>query len=125
MECLISMGPTPSSFEINMCAKKNCTINEPKMVDFHDDFTNLYKIFFVLSLTLFMVGEQWISGFVWHQNIMVTQYQPIAMSVVLTWHLAVISHCLIFRWLLPRMASPICQVTITQLQSYSVRDLHI
>ena len=63
------MGPTPSSFEINMCAKKNCTINEPKMVDFYDAFTNLYKIFFVLSLTLFMVGEQWISGFVWHQNI--------------------------------------------------------
>ena len=25
--------------------KKNCTINEPKMGNFHDSFTNLYKRF--------------------------------------------------------------------------------
>ena len=56
------------------------------MVNFQDAFTKLYKRFFVLSRTLFMAGEQWISGFVWHQNIMVTQYQPRAMSFGLTWH---------------------------------------
>ena len=26
--------------------KKKCTINKPKMVNFHDSFTNLYKRFF-------------------------------------------------------------------------------
>ena len=31
-----------------------------------------------------MSGEQWNSGFVWHQHIMLTQYQPTAMTFVLT-----------------------------------------
>ena len=39
--------------------------------------------FFVLSSTLDMAGEQWISGFVRDWNIMVTQYQPRDMSFVL------------------------------------------
>ena len=47
--------------------------NELKIVIFHDSFTNLYKRFFVLSWTLCMSGEQWVSGFVWHQSIMVTK----------------------------------------------------
>ena len=50
-----------------------------------------------LSWTLCMAGEQWTSGFVWHQNIMVTQYQPRAMSFFLTWHnlITLMSHCLV------------------------------
>ena len=40
----------------------------------------LYRsFFFVLSWTLCMAGEQWIAGFVWHWNIIVTKYQPRAM----------------------------------------------
>ena len=49
--------------------KKNCTINEPKMVSFHDSLPNSYKRYFVLSWTLCIAEEQWISGFVWHRNI--------------------------------------------------------
>ena len=45
---------------------KICTINEPKMGNFQDYITILYKRCFVLSWTFFMAGEQWISGFVWH-----------------------------------------------------------
>ena len=51
-------------------SKKNCTINELKMANFQGAFTNLYMRFFVLSWTLFMAVEQWLSGFVWHQNLL-------------------------------------------------------
>ena len=53
--------------------------------------------FFVLSSTLGMAGEQWISEFVWHWNIMVTHYQPRDMSFVLTWHklITLIWQCLL------------------------------
>ena len=45
-----------------------------------------------------MAGKQWVSGFVWHQEIMVTQYQPRAMNFVLTWHnlIIFILHCLVY-----------------------------
>ena len=80
--------------------KNNCTINELKMFFFvHDSFTNLYERFFVLSWTLCMAwhGDQWISGFVWHQNIIVTKYHPRAMSFIFTMHnlISLNSHCLI------------------------------
>ena len=38
-----------------------------------------------------MAGEQWISGLVWHRNIMINQYLPRAISFVFT----LISVCLI------------------------------
>ena len=78
--------------------KKNCTINWQKMANFHDSFI-IYTWVFVLSWTLCKAGEQWISGFVWHQNIMVTQYQPRAVSFVLTWHNLTtwMSHCISIR----------------------------
>ena len=85
-----------------MCevVKKNCTRNEPKIVNLIDAFTNLYKIFFVLSWTLCMAGEQSVWGFVWHLSIMVTRYQPRAMSFILTWHnlISLMSHCLLREW---------------------------
>ena len=39
-----------------------------------------------LSLSICMAKEQWISGFCWHQNILIIQYQPRAMSFIFTWH---------------------------------------
>ena len=46
-------------------------------------FSNLYNKTWVLTWTLCMPWEQWISGFVWRKNIMVTQYQP---SPKKTWY---------------------------------------
>ena len=74
---------------------KKCTINEPKMVNFQVAFTNLYEKFDMLSLTLCMSVEQWISGFARHQKIMVSQYQPRAMIVILTWPNLITLICLI------------------------------
>ena len=50
-----------------------------------------------MSWTLCMAGEQWLSGFVWHQNIMVTKYQHRAVSFIFTFHnlICLNSHCLI------------------------------
>ena len=33
-------------------SRKNCTINEPKMGNFHDSFTHSYKIFFCFVLNI-------------------------------------------------------------------------
>ena len=71
-------------YEINMSTKtvmnENCTINDPKKGHFQDIFTNLYTFFLVvLTQKVCMACKQWISGFVWHQKIMVTQFQPRAM----------------------------------------------
>ena len=61
----------------------------------------------MLSWTLCMAGEQWISGFVRPQKTMVSQYQPRAMIFILTWHylIIVISRCLIGK----KCRSWICQ----------------
>ena len=69
----------------------------PKMVNSHDPFTSLYKRVFVLSWKLCMAGEQWSSGFVWHQKIMVSKYPPRAVSFIFTLHnlISLNSHCLI------------------------------
>ena len=76
--------------------KKNCTINEPKIVKFYDSFTNLYKKFFVLSWTLCMAGEQWISGFFstkisWLLNIS----QRYEFIFTLQFDISLNSHCLL------------------------------
>ena len=63
--------------------QENWTVNGPAMVTFHDSLTNINMIFFVLSWTWCMAGEQWISGVVWHRNIMVTKYQPTEISWLL------------------------------------------
>ena len=85
------------------------------MVNFHDSFTNLYKRFFVLSWTLCMAGEQWISGFVEHQNIMVTKYQPRAMSFIFTLHnlISLNSH-----YLIPSSKSFFLKCTVPQSTAF-------
>ena len=50
-----------------------------------------------MHYALCMAGERWISGFVWHQKIMDTQYHPRGMMFILTLHnlITLISHCLV------------------------------
>ena len=71
---------------------------QKKSVFFSDAITNLYKRLCVLSSTLCTAWEWWISCFLWHQNIMITQYLPRAMSFILTWQnlITLISHCLLY-----------------------------
>ena len=53
-------------------------------------------------LTLCMATEQWVSGFVWHQNIMVTKYKLRAMSFIFTLHnlISLNSYCHIHKYLI-------------------------
>ena len=63
---------------------------------YQDAFTDLYDNTLVMTWTLCMSGEQWILGFIRPKKIMVTQYQPRAMTFVLAWYnlISLISHCL-------------------------------
>ena len=76
---------------------KNCTINEPKMVYFQDALIYLDNTFLVMTWIWCMSGEQWILGFIWPTKIVVSQYQPRAMTFVLAWYnlISLISHCLL------------------------------
>ena len=67
------------------------------MGHFQDAFTDLYNNILVKTWTLCMPGEQLTLGFIWPKKIMVTQYQPRAMTFVLAWYnlISLISHCLI------------------------------
>ena len=55
-------------------------MNEQKGVHFQDAFPDLYDTILVMTCTLCMSGEQWILGFIRPKKIMVTQYQPRAMT---------------------------------------------
>ena len=68
-----------------------------KIVYFQEAFIDLDHKFLVMTWTWCMPGKQWILEIIWPKKIMVTQYQPRAMSFVLAWYnlISLILHCLV------------------------------
>ena len=81
-------------FERNTCYQEKLHLKWTKMVNFHDSFNNLYKRIFVLSWTLCMAGEHWISRFVGTKK-----FQHRVMSFIFTLHnlISLNSHCLMYK----------------------------
>ena len=85
--------------------RKNGGKIEPKMGHFQDTFIKLYKNILVLTSTICMPWEQWISGFVWHKKSWLLNISPelwFLSSPEKTWYpwFHTVSYRLALNWLM-------------------------